>query len=201
MFTEYEVELMIENDRVLSATRELKKTFCKEVAPYLQISDQDFLSLLFLTPSVGIALANDDVSLKEELALNKKARKLSKGRYFFKKDPVVVAMQFMIKHYKAWEDRFFTVLKDVMKEFFDAEQMDQPDMPDNEKTYRMMVLNSPYILVRFMAAFFLDEDDHAFSVINIRKTEFEALQRIGESLGFGDLVIFKGFCRFTFHVK
>ncbi len=96
MFTEYEVELMIEDPKIQEATFELKKDFIKTEAPYLEISDQDFFSLVMLSPTVGIALANGSVSLFEELALNKKARKLSKGGYFLKKDPVVYAMKYLI---------------------------------------------------------------------------------------------------------
>jgi hypothetical protein len=201
MFTEFEVEMMIGNEKILDATKNLKKEFCKKVAPYLQISDQDFLSLLFLTPSVGIALANDDISLKEELSLNKKARKLSKGRYFFKKDPVVVAMQFMIKNYREWEERFFEVLRLVMSEFFDADQMRDHKMPQDIKEFRRLILNSPYILIRFIAAFFMEEDEHAFTGISIRKTEFDALRRIGDELGFKDMVVFESFCKYSFNIK
>ncbi|MGB3465403.1 MAG: hypothetical protein WBA74_09035, partial [Cyclobacteriaceae bacterium] len=89
MFTEYEIETMVERESILSAVNELKIDFLKTEAPYLEISDHDFLSLVMMTPTVGIALANGSVSLFEELALNRKARKLSKGGYFIKKDPVV----------------------------------------------------------------------------------------------------------------
>ena len=65
-----------------------------------------------------MALANGSVSLFEELALNKKARKLSKGGYFLKKDPVVYAMKFLLDKYDIWEARFFEVLRLAMGRSF-----------------------------------------------------------------------------------
>ena len=50
----------------------------------MDLSEHDFLSLILMTPTVGIALANGSISLFEELALNKMARKMSKGGYFLK---------------------------------------------------------------------------------------------------------------------
>ena len=88
MFTEYEIESIIELPEILEATQALKKDFCKNEAPYLEISDHDFFSLVMMAPTVGMALADGTVSLFEELALNKKARKLSKGGYFMKKECV-----------------------------------------------------------------------------------------------------------------
>lgn len=201
MFTEYEVDLMIRNETVLQSIQQIKKEFCKTVAPYLEISDHDFLSLLFLTPTLGIALANENISLKEELDLNKKARKLSKGRYFFKKDPVVVAMQFMIKHYKEWEDRFIEVLKKVMNQFFDPEKVNVAIEAEDVQQYRRQVLHSPYILIRFIAAFFLEQDDHAFSGKSLSQVEYNKLLELGEKLGLSEMAVFKSFCQFTLHVK
>ena len=119
MFTENEVAIMLENKSVDEAVYNLKKEFVKDEAKFLEINNHDFLSLVLLSPSVGVALANKSVSLFEELALNKKARKLSKGGYFMKKDPVVIAMGYLIRNFSKWEDRFFNVLVVVMKETFD----------------------------------------------------------------------------------
>ena len=80
MFTENEVELMVGDPIILDATKEVRKDFIKTEAPYLEISEIDFFSLVMLSPTVGIALANGSVSLFEELSLNKKAT--FKGRLF-----------------------------------------------------------------------------------------------------------------------
>jgi hypothetical protein len=123
MFTENEVELMVGDPIILDATKEVRKDFIKTEAPYLEISEIDFFSLVMLSPTVGIALANGSVSLFEELSLNKKARKLSKGGYFLKQDPVVHAMKFLIKNYTIWENKFFALIKLAMSESFHIEGM------------------------------------------------------------------------------
>ena len=46
MFTEYEIESMIEYPEVKEATQALKKDFLKTEAPYLEINDEDFFSCL-----------------------------------------------------------------------------------------------------------------------------------------------------------
>ena len=65
MFTENEVAIMLENKSIENSVVELKKDFIGQEAQYMELSDHDFLSLVLLTPSVGIALANNSVSLFE----------------------------------------------------------------------------------------------------------------------------------------
>ncbi|MEM7551405.1 MAG: hypothetical protein AAF363_17115 [Bacteroidota bacterium] len=204
MFTEYEVEVMIEDEIILEAIQNLKKDFIKKEARFLDISDHDFLSLIFLTPTLGVALANDDVNLKEELALNKKARKLSKGNYFLKKDPVVTGMQFCIKNYNYWEEHFLSVIRTVMDRTMnleDAHEITKNAPLKNLSDYKKVILICPYILVRYICAFFLEEDEDIFTPRPIKKSEFDVLKELGQKLKIDHLPIFKGFCEFTFNVS
>ena len=200
MFTEYEIDTMMEIRDIQQATFELKKYFIKNEAPYLEITDHDFFSLVMMAPTVGIAKADGKVTLFEELALNKKARKLSKGVYFMKKDPVVYAMKYLIKNYYNWSDRFFEVLKitiqttckldDLILVPFDREK------EVDYKEFKKAVLGSPYILIRFIASFFLENDE---DIINsnhkIGKTEYQRLLIIGEKLELDKIPVFQMFCQ------
>ena len=200
MFTEYEIDTMMEIRDIQQATFELKKYFIKNEAPYLEITDHDFFSLVMMAPTVGIAKADGKVTLFEELALNKKARKLSKGGYFMKKDPVVYAMKYLIKNYYNWSDRFFEVLKitiqttckldDLILVPFDREK------EVDYKEFKKAVLGSPYILIRFIASFFLENDE---DIINsnhkIGKTEYQRLLIIGEKLELDKIPVFQMFCQ------
>ncbi|RED94373.1 hypothetical protein [Marinoscillum furvescens] len=205
MFTEYEIETMVAIPEVLTATQALKKDFCKNEAPYLEISDHDFFSLVMMAPTVGIALADGSVSLFEELALNKKARKLSKGGYFMKKDPVVYAMKFLLKKYDIWHEKFFHVLKVAMRASFDMDGMEKEKFhPDTEiapEVYKRAVLSTPYILIRFIASFFLENDEEIISTNrHMRRNEYLRLLKIGEQLDLHKLPIFHMFCK-TFDQK
>lgn len=205
MFTEYEIDTMVEFPEVLKATQELKKDFCKNEAPYLEISDHDFFSLIMMSPTVGMALADGTVSLFEELALNKKARKLSKGGYFMKKDPVVYAMKFLLKKFDIWSDKFFHVLKVAMDASFDMGKLDKSkfneDMEVTYEAYKKEVLNTPYILIRFIASFFLENDEEIISSKrHIARSEYLQLLKIGEQLDLNKLVVFQMFCK-TFDQK
>lgn len=203
MFTEYEVETIVEDQEILDATIALKKDFIRNEAPYLEISDHDFFSLILMAPIVGIALANDSVSLFEELALNKKARKLSKGGYFMKKDPVVYAMKFLISKYKDWEEKFFDVLKLTMSKTFDKSALMHDFNPDDEvssSVYKREVLATPYILIRFISSFFLEQDEDIINNRSIAKTEYNRLLEIGKKLELDQVPVFHMFCK-TFNVK
>ena len=200
MFTEYEIETMAENPVILEAAQALKKDFLKTEAPYLEINDHDFFSLVMMAPTVGIALADGTISLFEEIALNKKARKLSKGGYFMKKDPVVYAMKFLIKNYFNWSDKFFGVLKVAINASCDLESVTQRKIDTTGEVdyaaYKKEVLTAPYILIRFIASFFLENDE---DIINkdhkIGKSEYQSMLLIGEKLGLDSLVVFQMFCQ------
>lgn len=200
MFTEYEIETMVEYPEVLEATLELKKDFLKAEAPYLEIGDEDFFSLIIMTPTIGIAMADGTISLFEEMALNKKARKLSKGGYFMKKDPVVYAMKFLIKNYYNWSDRFFDVLKKTIQVTCKLDDMEttkfDPESEVDYKLYKKAVLESPYLLIRFISSFFLENDE---DIINsnhkIGKTEYQRLELIGEKLELDKVPVFQMFCQ------
>ena len=204
MFTEYEIDTMMEIREIQQSTFELKKYFIKSEAPYLELSDHDFFSLVMMAPTVGIAKADGKVTLFEELALNKKARKLSKGGYFMKKDPVVYGMKFMIKKYEDWESNFLDLLNKTMHATFDMKSLETDNPPPNEVTYedyKQEVLRSPYILIRFIASFFLENDE---DIINKQRTigqsEYRAMVKVGEKLGLNKILVFQMFCR-SFDVK
>lgn len=205
MFTEYEIASMVEIPEIHEATVALKKDFIRNEAPYLEISDHDFFSLIMMAPTVGIALANGSVSLFEELALNKKARKLSKGGYFMKKDPVVYAMKFLIKKYDDWCDKFYSVLKLSIEKSFDYESLEKTSFDQekevSEQEYRREVLRQPYILIRFIASFFLENEEEIISIERvIGKSEYHVMLDIGEKIGLSEVPVFQMFCK-TFKVK
>lgn len=203
MFTEFEVETLIENEAVRNATFELKKEFIKNEAPYLEISDQDFFSLMVMAPTVGVALANGSVSLFEEMALNKKARKLSKGGYFMKKDPVVFGLKYLIKQYDNWETEFLRVIRLTMEETFDIGSLEKDYDASKEVTeseYRKEVLKTPYIFIRFLSSFFLNDDEDIISPRKISKVDYGRVESIGEKLGLNKIPLFHYFCN-TFKVN
>ncbi len=205
MFTEYEIETLTAIQEINEANQELKKDFIKHEAPYLEISDHDFLSLVMMTPTLGIAMADGKVTLFEELALNKKARKLSKGGYFMKKDPVVYAMKFLLQKFDEWSDKFYALLKLSIETSFHYEGLEKKTFDHEEEVtyeaYKREVLKQPYILIRFISSFFLEHDE---DIINdkrhIGKDEYAVMLTVGEKLGLNELPVFQMFCK-TFEIK
>ena len=200
MFTEYEIDTMMEIPAIQKATFELKKDFIKNEAPYLEIADNDFFSLIMMSPTVGMAMADGKITLFEELALNKKARKLSKGGYFMKKDPVVYAMKFLISKFDTYSDKFFSVLHVAMHESFDMGSIEKQEFDDtvdvSYEEYKKAVLNSPYILIRFIVSFFLENDEEIISSKrNIGRNEYLRMLKIGEKIGLNKVPVFQMFCK------
>lgn len=205
MFTEFEIDSMLEITEIKEATFQLKKDFIRNEAPYLELTDHDFFSLVMMAPTVGIALANGSISLFEEMALNKKARKLSKGGYFMKKDPVVHAMKFLIKKFDNWSDKFYELLNLTIQKSFDAKRTDRgvidEDAATNFDQYKKLVLAQPFILIRFISSFFLENDDDIISnERQMASDEFRVMQEIGEKVGLHAFTVFQMFCA-TFKVK
>ena len=51
MFTENEIGALILDPAIKESTEKLKQEFIEQEAPFLEISDHDFLSLVLITPS------------------------------------------------------------------------------------------------------------------------------------------------------
>lgn len=205
MFTEFEIESLVENKEIMTATNELKKEFIKKEAPYLELSDAGFFSLVLMAPTVGIALADGKVTFFEEMALNKKARKLSKGGFgLMKKDPIVFALKYLIKKYDLWEEKFLAIVRLAMEKTFDLKSLDKPFDPKAPFTladYHMEILACPYIFIRFLVSFFLDgEDDSIFGPRKMSQTDYDRMVSIGDKLGLSNFPVFHYFVK-TFVVK
>lgn len=193
MFTENEIAALIIDKEVMAPTLALKAAFIDETAPLMELSDHDFLSLVLLTPSIGIARANNSISLMEEMALNKKARKYSKGGYFMKTDPVVNAMSILIKHYDEWADRFLDhirLLTDLLldKEALKRSKVDQEGTSDEQ--YCVELLRSPFMLVRMLSSFLNNADSEDMTTEKkVLQSEYDSILEILTKIGLIDLPI------------
>ncbi len=195
MFTENEIGALILNPEIQESTEKLRTDFIEKEAPYLEISLHDFLSLILLTPSVGIALADTSVNLMEEMALNKKARKYSKGGYFLKLDPVVSAMGYLIKNYDAWSDIFYAHIKRLVDILLDKDELmksriDSSDVTDEE--YCAELLSAPFILVRLISSFITNAENEDFSVEQkIGQKEHDRIMEIFEKIDLANIPLVK----------
>ena len=204
MLTVNEITIILEDPEVLESVQKLKSDFRKKEAPYLDISDHDFLSLIIMMPSISISLSTGEISLLEEMALNKKARTISKGGYYLKKDPVVYAMSFLVNNASEWEDRFFQTIKLAMAKSFDNSLIEGEDLDSttiSEREFKKRLMNAPYMFIRFLHSFFWDDTHEDLSdKRRISKVEFKKVQEIGEKLDLSKTIIFRKFLD-TFDVK
>jgi len=189
MFTENEISALIIDPEIAKATARLKEDFIEKEAPFLEITDHDFLSLILLTPTVGIALANGSISFMEEMALNKKARKYSKGGYFMKQDPVVSALSYLMKHYDEWSAMFYSHIKLLIDIMIDKESLMSSKIADegvSDEEYTVELLKSPFILVRIISSFLSNAEDE--DLCTERKLPQDELDRILDILQQVDLI-------------
>lgn len=203
MFTESEIATFLEVPEVTDAVIAAKAEFKSKQVEFLDLSDHDFLSLIMMTPTVGLALANGSISLFEELALNKMARKMSKGGYFLKIDPVAHGMKYLMNDYDTWELPFFETIKVVMNKTFNKSSIIEIDSEFKEETVKSFareLMYMPYIFVRFLSSFFLHDENDLVETRGISKVEFDKIQDIGIKLDLTELHFFKSFIK-TFKVK
>jgi len=203
MFTENEIATIIEIPEVSAAVKVAMDEFRSNQVEFLDLSEHDFLSVIMMTPTVGIALANGSISLFEELALNKMARKMSKGGYFLKIDPVTHGMKYLIKDYEKWEGVFFEVIKVCMANTFDRKgvlELDNEFAEESVPSFGRELMYMPYIFVRYVASFFLHNEGDIVEERNISKVEYEKIEDIGAKLDLSEFHFFKSFCK-TFKIK
>jgi hypothetical protein len=204
MLTANEISIILEDQDVLESVQNLKNAFRNEEAPHLDISDHDFLSLIIMMPGISITLSTGNISLLEEMALNKKARTISKGGHYLKKDPVVYAMSFLLKSAQKWEDPFFETIRLAMEKSFDKSLIDGEDLDASrvsDREFKKRLMNAPYMFIRFLHSFFWDDTHEDLSdKRRISKIEFKKVQEIGDKLELSKTVIFRKFLD-TFDVK
>ncbi|MFT4740202.1 MAG: hypothetical protein ACJAT1_002375 [Marivirga sp.] len=191
MFSESEIAVINESTEVQEIVEKLKKSFLEQEAKYFEISSHDFLSLIMMSTAVGKAMANNNISFGEEMSLQKKARKLSKGGFFLSKDPVADGMKYLIKNFPNWEQKFYQAIYDIFDVLFTKEEI---LIANNEAlSYEQRIMKAPYLMVRFLSSLFLEREEDILSPGKIRKIEFDKISVIGEKIGFSKLHMFEEF--------
>lgn len=204
MFNEHEISFFLEEPKIKAMVAEIKKKFIQEEAELLEMGDHDFLSLIMITPSIGIDLANGNISLFEDLTLNKMARKMSKGEYFLKKDPVAYGLKFLINDYDNWEMPFLEVINKCM--YYSLNNKDVNTLPavsggaDPIKEFLQHLMNAPYGMVRFLTSFFLHDENNLVQQRKVSKVEFDKIVDLGEKLKLNHHPVMQSFLN-TFIVK
>jgi len=203
MLTENEVGQLIQIPEIRSIVQPIYQGFVEEEQQFQHLSLHDFLSGMLMIPSIALARVDGATSLFEELALNKKARRFSKGGFFLKQDPVIKLVGLLQERLDCWESRFLDGLNGIMKtitpEITSAGNsgVEQNNYPEN---MFLSVMKSSYILIRFLETFFLPEGEELTGHRTVSRDEYEKILNIGERLQLSGLYSFQNFTR-TFEVK
>ena len=108
------VDQLILNEVVKEKVCKFKDDFLRISKSYLEISDADFLGVIFMTPAVAIAMADNKISFFKMIYLGKKAREYSKCRYFLFRDPVIKGVKILSEHLRSFEQAFIAFLKEII---------------------------------------------------------------------------------------
>lgn len=196
MLTESELLILSADEKVQNAIAALRQDFQqKQVGnDFETIIDEDFIALILLAPAVGVALANKEITLFEELMLNRKARQLSRDYYFIKQDPIVDAMKYLVIHFEAWERKFYEVISLMIKAVLVQHQQTKESMKaqqilENEE----LILATPPILIRLIAFLFLDHEEDFFEARNVLIYDYKKILETSQQLGIDEFAIFQRF--------
>ncbi len=199
MLTENEVGQLLAIPEVQAAVEPLYQSFIREEKNLEELSLHDFLSGILLAPSVALAQVDGTTSLFEELSINKKARRFSKGGFFLKQDPVVKMVTLMQTRFQHWEVKFFETLKSILSTV--VPEISRPEtQPLNERQPFKIIMNTSYILIRFLETFFLPEGEEITNRRRISQVEYQKINNIGEQLQLSGISSFRNFIS-TFDVK
>lgn len=193
--TENDIRILMEDEVVRQKVQQLKAEFIHKEAQGLDIKENDFLGLVFLTPMILMALANDNISISEEWELNKKARKLSAGRYFFEPDPVIQAMKFLIKRIGHWKKKFLELIRFCLELHSKGGDAFSKVRGKKELTHVELskeVLDAPYFFVRFVAFLFF-EDENEIKSREVSHKEKKEIIEIANTLGIAESPVFLKF--------
>jgi len=196
MITDSEITTLMSDQDVLEGTLTLKKDFLKQETQFAHLSDDEFVSLVFMAPAVGVALANGSVSLYEHMTLNNKARRLSHNHYFLRRAPVMRALDFLLDNFQTWEDRFYNLIRLVMHASLKKNKFIYDTLRSSEATtghFKTDLLNAPYIFIKFLSFLFLEEADDLLGDRRISKVEHEKIFEIGVKLDIDKIPLFQAF--------
>ncbi|OHX65923.1 hypothetical protein [Flammeovirga pacifica] len=196
MITGSELITLVRDNELYNAMTALKREFLKVDPAFMDLSDDDFISITLISPSIGIALANGSVSHYEEITLRRKARKLSRRSFFQKNDPLAPALKYLSYNFPEWEDRFYELIKFTMHSSLKAndvilETLKNPGALTGD--LKRDILNAPFIFVKFLSFLFMEEDDDLLNERSITEVELEKIKLIAKKLEIDNVPIFQSF--------
>ena len=201
MLTENEVGQLLDISDVYNIVADLHQTFTEAEEGLKNISIHDFLSGMLMLPSIALARVDGTTSLFEELSLNKKARRFSKGGFFLQQDPVVKMVSLLQTSFGQWETKFFKSLSKILTVVIpEITPGGITNEHKQENDIFLSVMNSSYILIKLLETFFLPEGEEITNKRRISELEHQAITSIGDQLQLSDIPSFKSFIK-TFEVK
>jgi hypothetical protein len=194
MLTKKEIIELTDNSLIKKEIATLQKDFSQIDRRFAEIEDEDFAAFVLITPSVGIALANREITFFEEMMLNKKARQLSQDAYFIKRDPVVHALQSLVVHFEEWENRFLEVIRLMIENLLEKNQLSKEVMSMQRHLDKESLLAlTPPLFTKLLAFLFLDREESFFIPRKVSAFDYKKILEISKKLRINEFTIFQRF--------
>ena len=155
MLTENEVGQLLDIPEVKQIVHQLHQSFTEEEPELKDISLHDFLSGILLSPSVALAQVDGTTSLFEELSLNKKARRFSKGGFFSQTRSGSAHDHSLAASLSILGTAFFSGAEKHTENGGSGNLRESEHEKDGMVKPFTVIMNSSYILIRFLETFFL----------------------------------------------
>ncbi len=202
MLNETEILLLKHDELVQTKLEQLRQEFIS-INPDLKLSLDDILALVLIAPAVGVALANENMSIFEELSLENKLKQFTRRRDLTAKDDVLKAYQTVLGDFYTWENKLYHVLRYVVNFSLDKQKevkelLFNEDLSNTE--WGIAAMNAPYYLIKILNLIFLADDKNMTSEKRILPIELKKIYAIGEVIDLANMPIFIKFCS-TFKLK
>jgi hypothetical protein len=200
MLTGNELTALADDKEVKKAIQALRTDFNTLEKDFENIIEEDFIALIFLSPAVGLALANRQITFFEELMLNRKARQLSRHSYFIEKDPIVFAMKYLVIHFPAWENKFYAVIALILATILAKNEIVHESLIANQHLdNEELILDYPPLFVSLLAFLFLENEENFFNTRKVSVFDYKKILEIAKKLNITELPLFQRFYE-TFEV-
>jgi hypothetical protein len=192
MLTYNELATLLEDGQLEAELAALKRQSSQELPLLQELNVLEFAVLVLLTPAVGIALAQGNISLFEELSLQRKIKRLLQDRV----EDMYKVLKSMLPFFAQYQDTYYQFIGKLIFNTFEKNPLFLEGLQKQLPTHSLALnlLHAPWILVKLLSFLFLEEDEQLTAPPTFSAAEFEKIVEIGRKTGISKLPLFEQFC-------
>ncbi|WP_027001597.1 hypothetical protein [Hugenholtzia roseola] len=193
MLTYNELATLLEDAQLEAELEALKAAASKDLPLLQDLGQLEFAVLVLLTPAVGIALAQGNISLFEELSLQRKIKRLLHNQV----EEMYKVLKSSLPFFAQYQDDYYGFIGKLTFSTFHKNPLFLEGLQKQALTHSLALnlLHAPWILVKLLSFLFLEEDEQLSAPPTFSAAEFEKIIEIGRKTGISKLPLFEQFCQ------